>query len=130
MDLCISDMRVKEENGEVLRWLIQRINKFHSMFGRGRGFVKYKGFTKERELYEGLAKAYERMRETSDEEKETRYMIKGIELCDVLYILSLLMDMMIRLQALSTLLWSVTVFWPRIRQKLTDAKEEIEDQLV
>ena len=85
------------------------------MFGRGRGFVEYKGFTKERELcsfstssysttrfassafetlqnvyknYEGLAKAYERMRETADEEEETRYMIKGhdvcIDLCEVL----------------------------------------------
>ena len=37
---------------------------------------------------------------------------------------------MIRLQALSTLLWSVTVFWTRIQQKLTDEKQEIEDQLV
>ena len=102
MDLCMSDMRVKEENGEVLRRLIQRMNKFHSMFGRGRGFLEYKGFTEERELgsfstssysttrfassafktlqnlyknYEGLAKTYERMRETTDEEEETRYLI-------------------------------------------------------
>ena len=49
MDLCMSDMRVKEENGEVLRRLIQRMNKFHSMFGRGRGFLENKGFTEERE---------------------------------------------------------------------------------
>ena len=49
MDLCMSNMRVKEENGEVLRRLIQRMNKFHSMFGRGRGFLEYKGFTEERE---------------------------------------------------------------------------------
>ena len=108
MELCMSDRRVKEENGEVLRRLIQRMNKFHSMFGRGRGFLEYKGFTEERELgsfstssysttrfassafktlqnvyknYEGLAKTYERMRETTDEEEETRYLIKGRNFC-------------------------------------------------
>ena len=131
--------------------MIQRINKFHSMFGRERGFVESEGFTKERELssfstssysttrfafetlqnvykkYEGLARAYERMRETGDEEEETGYMIKGrdfcIGLCGILDILSPHMDMMIRLQTLSTILWSVTVFWPRIRQKLTNANK-------
>ena len=161
MDLCMSDMRVKEENGEVLRRLIQRMNKFQSMFGRGRGFLEYKGFTEERELgsfstssysttrfassafktlqnvyknYEGLAKTYERMRETTDEEEETRYLIKGRDLCIGLCgfhdILSPFMDMMICLQALNTLLWSVTVFWPRERQKLMHAKKEIEDKLI
>ena len=94
----MGDIRLKEENGETLRRLIKRVNKFHAMFGRGRGFVEYKGITSEMELsscstsayattrlassafesfektyknYEGLVKTYKRMCETTDEE-ETR----------------------------------------------------------
>ena len=160
MDCCLSDLRVKEENGLILRRLILRANKFHNMFGRGRGYAEYKGLTQELEIrsfttsaysttrftssafeifekiyknYEGLAKTYERLRETVDEEEETRYMIKGrdfcIDLCGLLDILSPLMDMMVRLQALNSLIWSITKIWPRVRQRLVAAKEEIANQL-
>ena len=160
MDCCLTDVRVKEENGQVLRRLILRVNKFHSMFGRGRGYAEYKGLTLELELgsfttstysttrfassafetfekvyknYEGLAKTYERLRETTEVEEETRYMIKGrdfcVDLCGLLDILSPLMEMMVRLQALNSLIWSITKLWPRVRQKLVKVKQEIEDQI-
>ena len=161
MDLCMGDIREKEENGEILRRLVKRINKFHTMFGRGRGFAEYKGLTEELKLsssstaaysttrfassafenfqkvyknYEGLAKTYERMRETIDEEEETRYLIKGrdfcIDLCGMLDILSTVMQMMVRIQVLNTFLWSITIFWPRIRQRLLDLKADLEEQMI
>ena len=136
------------------------MNRFHTMFGRGRGFIEYQGFTEERSLdsfstsnysttrfasssfktfqkvysnYEGLAKTYSRMRETTNEEEETRYLIKGrdfcIDLCGLLDILSPLMDMMIRVQAVHQYIWSITKFWPRIRRRLVASKEEIDEQM-
>ena len=47
MDLGMGHIREKEEDGEVMRRLVKRINKFHHMFGRGRGFAEYKGVTED-----------------------------------------------------------------------------------
>ena len=160
-DCCMGDMREKEEHGECLRRLVKRANKFHKMFGRGRGLAEYEGITAEMKLsscstsayattrfassafetfektyknYEGLVKTYERMRETSDEEEEMRYLIKGrdfcIDLCGMLDVLTPYMNMMIRVQGLNTFLWLITILWPRIRQRLNEAKTILDRALL
>ena len=108
MDLCMVDIREKEDGGHILQCLIKRANSFNAMFGRGRGHVEYLGFAKEKELsahvtkvyattrlasssftqfqsiyesYEALAKAFTELRETDDEEEEIKYLLKVRDFC-------------------------------------------------
>ena len=160
LDLIIGDIREKEENGEILKRLVKRVNKFHHMFGSGRGHDEYQGFTKENELpsyktknfsttrfasssfecfqktydnYEGLVKTYNTFRETADEEEEMRYLIKGrdfiIDLCGMIDLLSPFMEMMVRVQAMDRMIWSITILMPRVKSRLMAAKEAINEQL-
>ena len=50
LDCCLEGIRLKEDDGELLRGLIKRVNKFHHMFGHGCGHCEYTGFAKENEI--------------------------------------------------------------------------------
>ena len=59
LDLCMVDIREKEEGGEILRRFIKRANQFNSMFGRGKGFAEYHSFAKKnKELTAHATKVY------------------------------------------------------------------------
>ena len=84
--------------------------------------------------YEGLAKSFNEMRETDYECEEMRYMIKGrdfcIDLCGIIDILSPLNDVMVKAQSLNQYLWSVTKWWPKVKNMLGDMEKCIENQLL
>lgn len=122
LDCCMEDIRTKDESGEILRRLVMRVNKFHTMFGHGKGHTEYIGYSKEKELthssttnysttrfasssfqtfektynnYEALIGAYSTLRETNDEEEEMRYLIKGRDFCiDLCGIVDILTEFM------------------------------------
>ncbi len=160
MDCGMRDIREKEDRGEILRRLVKRANKFHLMFGRGKGYAEYHGFAKENELkanvantyattrftssafsqfksiyqsFEALARAFTEIRETNDECEEMKYLVKGrdfcVDLCGAIDIMSPVMEMMVKSQSLDQYLWSVTKWWPRIKQKLEAMRINIEQQL-
>lgn len=58
MDLCMVEIREKEDGGEILQCFIKRANNFNAMFGRGRGHSEYIGFAKEKELTAHVTKVY------------------------------------------------------------------------
>ena len=67
------------------------------------------------------------MRETEDECEEIRYLAKCrdfcIDLCGIIDILSPIMEMMVNL-------WSIAVWWPRVKNMLTEMQKNIAMQLV
>ena len=91
-------------------------------------------FTSVYDSYEALAKAFTAMRETEDECEEMRYLVKGrdfcIDLCGIIDILSPIMEMMVKSQSLDQYLWSITVWWPRVKNMLTEMQKNIAMQLV
>ena len=78
-------------------------------------------------------KTYNTFRETAEEE-EMRYFIKGrdfvIDLCGMIDILSPFMEMMIRVQAMDQLIWTITILMPKVRSRLNAAKEALDVQLL
>ena len=107
MDLAVVEVCDKA-GSELLPRFIKRSNKFHSMFGRGRGHDEYFGLSKEKGLapyqakvyattqftssafsqlttiykgYEGYATAFTELRETDDDCEQMRYMVKGRDYC-------------------------------------------------
>ena len=107
MNLAVVEVRDKSES-ELLSRFIKRANKFHSVFGRGRGHDEYFGVASDQGMkayeaqvyattrftssafsqfstiykgYEGYATAYTEMRETEDECDQLKYMVKGRDFC-------------------------------------------------
>ena len=78
-------------------------------------------------------KTYNTFRETAEEE-EMRYFIKGrdfvIDLCGMIDNLSPFMEMMIRVQAMDQLIWTITILMPKVRSRLNAAKEALDVQLL
>ena len=58
-----------------------------------------------------------------------RYLVKGrdfcIDLCVIIDILSEFMKMMVSVQAISQLLWTITKYWPRVRNRILKQKGEL-----
>ena len=150
------DVRENEESGKFLKRFIKRANKFGSMFGRGKGNTEYVGFAKENTLkphvtkvyattrfasssfsqfesiyvsYEALCKAFSKMREKDNEEKEMKYMVKSrgfcLHLSGIIDVPSKPMEMMTKSQSLDQYLWSVTKRWPRVEIILSTMRREI-----
>ena len=44
------EMREKDASGQFLQRIVKRGNKFHHMFGIGRGYDEYHGYTNEHQL--------------------------------------------------------------------------------
>ena len=156
MDPCMVDVRENEESGKFLKRFIKRANKFGSMFGRGKGNAEYVGFAKENTLkphvtkvyattrfasssfsqfesiyvsHEALCKAFSKMREKDNEEKEMKYMVKGRDFClhlnGIIDVPSKPMEIMTKSQSLDQYLWSVTKRWPRVEIILSIMRREI-----
>ena len=102
IDLAMVQLREEMCSLFMKRRLIKRANRFHTMFGRGRGHVKYKGLASSLELkaletvtfsttcflsssyeqwekiylsYKALVESFRRSRENDDNEEETKYQV-------------------------------------------------------
>ena len=56
LDCCIGDIRTKEEDGVILR-----VNKFHSMYGLGRGHMEYIGHSEQNDLTRSSVANFEQL---------------------------------------------------------------------
>ena len=107
MNLAVVEVRDKSDC-ELLTRFIKRSDKFHTMFGRGRGHDEYFGVAEDGGLktyeaqvyattrftssafsqfrtiykgYEGYVTVYTEMRETEDDCEQMKYMVKGRDYC-------------------------------------------------
>nr|XP_039253066.1 uncharacterized protein LOC120330255 [Styela clava] len=83
--------------------------------------------------YSVLVETFRKTRESDDDCDQTKFMVRGrdfvIDLCGVIDVLSLPMEIMTRSQAVYYCLWDIVSWWPSIQKKLKDQLNNLEKNI-
>ena len=152
LNLAVTDVRdAKTESGIFFRQFIKRCNVFNHVLSNGKGFAflqlvnvdarrpvscatqrfassSYEQWIKLEKSFNSLWRAFDLLHPNHAEDEEWQYMIAGSDFVHDLLafpdILSLVVDLMLHVQALDTRIWKLKLWWPKVREKLMKAANE------